>query len=260
MAFAQRLIATRRGAVLLAALAAILAGILIVAYVARYRNSVNAEGAPVTVLVAKQAIAKGTAGTVIASTGLYSATTIRQSQLLNGAYSDASSLRDKVTTRDIYPGSQLTAADFAPAASNLASSLTKHQRIVTIPFDSTHGLTADLQAGDHVDIYALFNLIPVDRNGTPIGGGAAHTALRMIMSNVYVANVSKGSSGNANIDFRVSDDQATELAFASDNGKLWLALRPSAGAKTAPPSIVTAETLMLGVQPQLVYKALGGRG
>ncbi len=116
MAFAQRLIATRRGAVLLSALAALLAGILIVVYVSRYRNSVNADSAPVTVLIAKQAIPKGTAGSTIATTGLYSATTIRQSQLLNGAYSDASSLRDRVATRDIYPGSQLTAADFAPAA------------------------------------------------------------------------------------------------------------------------------------------------
>ena len=40
-------------------------------------------------LVAKQAIAKGTSGTLIATTGLYSATTIRQSQLLNGAIQSA---------------------------------------------------------------------------------------------------------------------------------------------------------------------------
>src|SRR6476620_346557 len=126
MAYAQRLIATRRGAGFLSVLAAILAGILIVVYVQKYRNSVNAEGAPVTVLIAKQAIPKGTAGTVIASTGLYSATTIRQSQLLNGAYSDASSLRDRVATRDLYPGSQLTAGDFAPAATSAAASLTKY--------------------------------------------------------------------------------------------------------------------------------------
>jgi len=256
MAYAQRLIATRRGAVLVAALAAILAGILIVAYVHKYRTSVNSEGAPVTVLVAKQAIAKGTAGTLIATTGLYSATTIRQSQLLNGAFSDASSLRDKVATRDIYQGSQLTASDFAPAATDLAASLTKHQRIVTIPFDGVHGTTANLQAGDHVDIYAIFSLVPVNADGIATAGGA-HTVLRMIMSNVYIASMIKGGSG-AYLNFRVTDVQATKLAFASDNGKLWLALRPSAGAKTAPPSVVTAETLMLGVKPQVVYKTLGG--
>jgi Flp pilus assembly protein CpaB len=258
MEYAQRLISTRRGAVLVAALAAILAGILIVAYVQKYRNSVNSEGAPVTVLVAKQAIAKGTAGTVIATTGLYSATTIRQSQLLNGAFSDAASLRDKVTTRDIYPGSQLTAADFAPAATDVAASLTKHQRIITIPFDSVHGTTANLQAGDHVDIYAIFNLVPVNSAGAPTGTGAAHTVLRMIMSDVNIASITKSGSG-ANLNFKVTDGQATKLAFASDEGRLWLALRPAAGAKTLPPSVVSVETLMLGVKPQLVYNSLGGR-
>jgi Flp pilus assembly protein CpaB len=255
VAYAQRLIATRRGAVFLSALAAILAGILIVVYVQKYRTSVNAEGAPVTVLIAKQAIPKGTSGTVIASTGLYSATTIRQSQLLNGAYSDASSLRDRVATRDIYPGSQLTAGDFAAGTTSLAASLTKFQRIVTIPFDPTHGSTANLQAGDRVDVYAMFNLVPVNANGTPNGTPGARTVLRMIMSNVSVASINAG-----NIAFRVTDKQATELAYASDNGRLWLALRPSASAKTSPPSVVTAETLMLGVKPQLVYQSLGGRG
>ena len=259
MAYASRLIATRRGAVFLSAIAAILAGILIVTYVQKYRTSVNAEGAPVTVLIAKQAIPKGTAGTVIASTGLYSATTIRQSQLLDGAYSDASSLRDRVATRDIYPGSQLSAADFAPAATSVAATLTKYQRIITVPFDATHGLTASLQAGNRVDIYAMFNLVPVSLSGAPAGTAGAKTVLRMIMSNVYVANVAKTSNG-ANIDFRITDKQATELAYAADNGKLWLALRPSARAKSRPPSVVTAETLMLGVPPQLVYKSLGGRG
>jgi Flp pilus assembly protein CpaB len=254
MAYAQRLIATRRGAVLLSALAALLAGILIVAYVHKYRSSVNSEGAPVTVLVAKQAIAKGTSGAVIASTGLYSATTIRQSQLLNGAFSDASSLRDKVVTRDVFQGSQLTAADFAPATADVAASLTKHQRIITVAFDSVHGNLANLQAGDHVDIYAIFNLITVNKDGAPTAGGVSHTVLRMIMSNVDVNSIVKGGG----INFKVTDVQATKLAFAADNGKLWLALRPAAGAKTAPPSLVTTETLMLGVKPQLVYGSLGG--
>lgn len=257
MELAQRLISTRRGAILVAAVAAILAGILIVAYVQKYRSSVNSEGAPVTVLVAKQAIPKGTAGTVIATTGLYSATTIRQSQLLNGAFSDAASLRDKVTTRDIYPGSQLTSADFAPATTSVAASLTKHQRVITIPFDAVHGTTANLQAGDHVDVYAMFNLVPVNALGQPTAGGGGHSVLRMIMSDIPILSITR-AGGNADINFKVTDVQATKLAFASDNGRLWLALRPAADAKTAPPSVVTAETLMLGVKPQLVYRSLGG--
>ena len=166
------------------------------------------------------------------------------------------SLRDKVATRDIYQGSQLTASDFATAYTDVAASLTKHQRIVTIPFDTVHGTLANLQSGDHVDVYAIFNLISVSANGAPVSGGVAHTVLRMIMSNVDVDSIGK----NGDLNFKVTDTQATKLAFASDNGKLWLALRPAAGAKTAPPSIVTAETLMLGVKPQIVYSSLGVRG
>jgi Flp pilus assembly protein CpaB len=81
----------------------------------------------------------------------------------------------------------------------------------------------------------------------------------MIMSNVNVQSVGKAGNGNGTFYFKVTDAQATKLAFASDNGKLWLALRPAAGAKTAAPSVVTAETLMLGVSPQAVYQSLGGK-
>src|SRR5262245_42704808 len=116
MEAAQKLISTRKGTIVLSLIAALVAGGLILVYVKRYRDSVKAQGAPVTVLVARQAIPKGTAGNVIAAQDLYSATTLRQSQVLNGAFSDASSLRDKVAAQDIYPGAQLTASDFAPAA------------------------------------------------------------------------------------------------------------------------------------------------
>src|SRR5947208_535687 len=82
-----------------------------------------------------------------------------------------------------------SADEFAPATSSVASSLTKFQRIVTIPFDATHGSTASLQAGDRVDVYAMFNLVPVNANGTPNGTTGAKTVLRMIMSNVYIAGI-----------------------------------------------------------------------
>lgn len=259
MAYAQRLIGTRGGATFVAALAALLAGVLVLVYVARYRNSVKAESAPVTVLVAKQTIPKGTSGAAIAAGGLYTATTIRESQLVNGAFSDASSLRDQVTTHDVYAGSQLAADDFAPVATNITATLTGHQRIVSVPFDASHGVLDELQTGDRVDVYAAFNVIPVNRNGVPVSGGQSRPVLRMIMSNIPVAGLTKNGA-NANVQLLVNDLESTELAFASDNGKLWLALRPTVGGKTAPPRIVTLETLLLGVPPVTVLQSLGGRG
>ena len=121
---------------------------------------------------------------MIATQGFYTATTIRQSQLANGAISDAANLRDKVAVHDIYPGAQLTSSDFASGTANIASTLTDRQRAISLPFDSAHAKLSDLQVGDHVDIYAGFNVIPLAANGMPISGAQPRAVIRMIMPNV----------------------------------------------------------------------------
>ncbi len=84
MEFAQRLISTRRGSLYLAAGAAVLAGILILVYLNQYRDNLKSGTTPVTVLVAKQAIPKGTSGSTVASKALFTAATIREGQLRDG--------------------------------------------------------------------------------------------------------------------------------------------------------------------------------
>jgi Flp pilus assembly protein CpaB len=263
MEHAQKFTSTRKGSLLFGVLAAVIAGALIVVYVNRYRNSVRAQGAPVTVLVASSAIAKGTSGQAVASKQLFTVTTVRQSQLVNGAISDPSSLIGKAASQDIYAGQQLTAADFSGSATALPSTLTGVQRAITIPLDPAHGLISQLQAGEHVDIYAGFNVIAVGTNGVPLAGGQSTPALKLIMQDIQVLGVSGaksglGASGSSNVTLNVDATQAAELAFASDNGKIWLAIRPSSGATTAQPALVTAETILLGVPPVTVERSLGG--
>ena len=260
MQIATRLVSTRRGSLLVAVLIAAIAGASILLYLNSYRDSLKAQGALVTVLVAKQTIPKATAGSVVASKDLYTVTTIRESQLLEGAMSDPATLRDKVATREIFEGAQLTAADFGAAGDSLAAQLTDRQRIVSVPFDSAHGLIEGIEPGNRVDVYAGFNVIPLGPDGKPIEGGQARPVLRMILSDVPVLAVGKKASGDStNVSLGVDDLRAAELAFASDNGKLWLALRPSAGAKASRPRIVTVETLLLGVPPVQMLKSFGGR-
>jgi hypothetical protein len=47
----------------------------------------------------------------------------------------------------------------------------------------------------------------------------------------------------------VSDSQAVELAFASDNGKVWVALRPQAGATQDDISLMNLDRMVLGMDP-----------
>lgn len=261
MQLATRLVSTRRGTLLAALLIALLAGASILLYLNSYRDSLKAQGALVTVLIANETIPKGTAGAVVASKDLYTATTIRESQLLDGAMSDPATLRGRVAIREIYAGAQLTAADFGAAGDSLAAQLTDRQRVVSIPFDSAHGLIDGIEPGNRVDVYAGFNVIPLGPDGRPLDGGQARPMLRLILSDVPVLAVGEkaSGSGSTNVSLGVDDLKAAELAFAADNGKLWLALRPSAGAKASRSGIVTVETMLLGVRPVQILKSLGGQ-
>lgn len=261
MHYAQKLISTRRGSLYLAAIAALLAGMVILVYLNRYRENLETGGTPVTVLVANSTIPKGTSGSVVASKRLFTATTIRESQLREGAISDPSSLAGRIATKEIYEGAQLTAADFSTDQTSLASGLTDRQRIVSIPLDSAHGLIGQAQDGDRVDVYAGFNVIPLGLDGRPTSGGTARPVLKLIMSNIPIVQVAKPEAvgKGTTVSLRVDDQQAAQLTFASDNGKVWLSLRPAVGAKSSRPAIVTIETLLLGIRPVTAVRSLGGR-
>ena len=181
MQLATKLVSTRRGTLIAALLIALLAGASILLYLNSYRDSLKAQGALVTVLVAKQTIPKGTSGSVVASKDLYTVTTIRESQLLEGAMSDPATLRDKVATREIFEGAQLTATDFGAAGDSLAAQLTDRERIVSVPLDAAHGLIDGIEPGNRVDVYAGFNVIPLGADGRPINGGQARPMLRLIL-------------------------------------------------------------------------------
>jgi pilus assembly protein CpaB len=259
MQFATKLVSTRRGTLIVALLIALLAGASILLYLNSYRDSLKAQGAMVTVLVAKESIPKGTAGNVVAAKDLYTVTTIRESQVLDGALSDPASLRDKVAAREIFEGAQLTATDFGAAGDSLAAQLTETERVISVPLDSAHGLIDGIEVGNRVDVYAGFNVIPLGADGRPINGGQARPMLRRILANVPVLALGDKSKGSTNVSLGVDDVEAAKVAFASDNGKLWLALRPSAGAKASRPGIVTVETVLLGVPPVQILRSVGGR-
>jgi pilus assembly protein CpaB len=260
MQFATKLVSTRRGTLIAALLIALLAGASILLYLNSYRDSLKAQGANVTVLVAKQAIPKGTSGTVIASKGLYTVTTIKESQLLEGAMSDPATLKGKVSTTEIFEGAQLTATEFGSAGDSLAPQVADRQRVVSLPLDTAHGLVGVLEVGNHVDVFAGFNVMPLAANGKPIDGAQGRPILRKIISNVKILAIGeKGrGSGTTNVSVRLDNDGAAKAAFASEYGAIWLALRPSSGAKAVPPDLVTIETLMLGIPPRVVLRSMGG--
>jgi len=238
-----RFAATRRGAITIAAIAAALAGIVLLAFVSQYKDRVQGGTVEHAVLISNRLIPKGTSGAVVVSDGFFKAGTVQGENLEAGALSSAAALGGKVATRDIYPGQQITAADFASNADPLRGQLSGVQRAIDVPIDDAHGLVGEVRAGDSVDVLAGFNTASSTT-------GRGRPQLRTLMQDIRVLKAPDGAKATGNdtkdITVRVSADQAAQLAFASDAGRVWFILRPPVGAKNPHPSSVTLEALLAG--------------
>ncbi|HET8537490.1 MAG TPA: Flp pilus assembly protein CpaB [Solirubrobacteraceae bacterium] len=237
-------LSSRSGSTWLAIIAAGVAAILVFAAINSARKDNAAGTASSTVLVANQLIPKGSSGQALAQQHLFRVAKVNQQALVAGAVTDISQLHDRIASQDIYPGQQISAESFGAANGALAAKLAATDRAVSIPLDAAHGLIGAINAGDHVDVLAGFNI--QSTNGT-------RPVMRVLATNVSVLKVDKssgaGTGANADVTLRVNADMATKVAFAADNGKLWVVLRPAAGAKDPSASVVSVNSLLFGVKP-----------
>jgi Flp pilus assembly protein CpaB len=239
------MLSTRQGMLAVATTCALIAGGIIVFAISRYQRSVSASTKQSTVLVAKAVIQKGTPGDAVATGGLFTAESIVAKQVSAGALADAAALRGKVAVRDILPGEQLTLGDFG-AASGIAATLAPNVRAMSISLDQAHGLTGVLQAGDHVDVYGGFDVSQ--------GSGRPRPVMRLLIPNVRVLQAAStgggigGGTQAGNAVLAINDSQSGKIAFAQENGKIWLVLRPGNAAST-PPTFDDLGSELLGSTP-----------
>jgi pilus assembly protein CpaB len=237
---AQNMFTTRRGSLLVGAAAAVLAGIILLAYLHQYRNSVNSASAPVSVLVARNLIQKGTPGDIIGTSSQFQVASVPKGQLQVGALTDPAALSGRVAVTDIYPGQQLTAGYFAFAPpGTLQTKISGSDRAIAVQIDAEHGMVGQIGAGDHIDIF-----VGVNRQAS----SGSQPIIKLLMDDITVLRAPVGS-GSGLYTLRATGRQAAVLAFASDNGKLWFVLRPASGAKTVNPGFISAQSLLLGLKP-----------
>jgi Flp pilus assembly protein CpaB len=253
-----------------AAIAALAAIAVLITFMRAYKHRLNAGADPVTVLVAKGSLPKGSSGDLIASKGLFQATGFKRDEVKEGAITDPASLRGTVASHNLVPGQQLTAADFTKPTDPVLSKLGADQRAVTLPLETAHGMVGEIHAGDHVDVFAGFEI-------QPEGSSRPRPVLRVLLQDVEVLKAPEtdakgggiGANQTQNVVLRVPEKDAPQLAFAQDNGKIWIVLRPQAGATQRTPSLVTLDRLLLGMDPipvdgllakkrDLVNKVYGG--
>ena len=243
-------LSSKNGSVLAAVVTAALAGLIIMVFLNQYRDNVNKDGVPTPVLIAEKLIEQGASGDTIGAAGLFKADDVPRDQLKAGAVTDAATLRGKVAVDDILPGQQLTVGDFKAAGRGVVTKLGPDQRAMKIAFDDAHGLIGTVRKGDRVDVLSGFLVESAATRQRPI--------VRTLMQNLLVLDAPAavkagggvgGGSGKAKeVTLRVTDKQAPKLAFAADNGKLWLLLRPQNGRDAETQSLVTMESMLLGAK------------
>ena len=247
----RKILSTREGTLVFAVLAAVIAAGALMAFISGYKRSVDANAEPVTVLVAKEELPKGSSGDLIAEKGLFQATGLKREQVKEGAITDPASLHGQVAKHDIVRGQQLTTSDFTKPTDPVLSKLDADTRAIGVALDTAHGLIGQIQAGDHVDVYAGFNV-------QPDGAARPRPIMRVLMQDIEVlvapdadekAGAGAGATQAKNVVLRVPEDKSAEFAFTSDNGKVWLTLRPQVGAETSPPSITTLDRMVTGLPP-----------
>jgi Flp pilus assembly protein CpaB len=216
--------------------AIVLAAILLVVYLDRYRSRVSGETAPTPVLVAKQLIPKGTPGSLIATQQMYTSTTLPRRDVKVGAVADPQYLVGRAAATDVFPGQQFTAADFAAAdTASVDSQITGTQRAISISIDGVRGSSSQVQAGDSVDIYI------------GLGGGNNNQQLyKLFRANVKVLAIPTvpGPAGGGNLVLRVDTKDAADFALAADSATLYFVIRPVAGAKPTTRDTATAANLL----------------
>ena len=145
---------SRSWAIAIGAAAVVLAAILLIVYLDRYRARVGGENAPTPVLVANRLIPAGTPGTLVASQTMYAPTTLPRKEVEVGAIADPQYLSGRAAATDIFPGQQFTATDFAADPNTtVKSQITGIERALSISIDNVHGSLSQVAAGDSVDIY-----------------------------------------------------------------------------------------------------------
>src|SRR3954447_1124187 len=241
----RRMLATRRGTLALAGMCALIAAGALILFLSHYRESVKGAAGPTPVLVATSLIQKGSSGDVLAEKHSFETVTRAADDVKQGGIADPALVAGKVTTADIYPGQQLTASSFVAATGTVLPKLADSDRAIAVPIDEAHGLVGQVQSGDHVDVLASYT---TSSSATGQGQGVVKTMLqdKLVLRAVAqpIEGGDEGKAANKSIILRVSDREAVALAHAADNGKVWVLLRPAAGAKQSPPATASLDSVL----------------
>jgi Flp pilus assembly protein CpaB len=217
-------LATRGGTLAVAGMLAVLAALVLLFFLHQYRTGLTSSDR-VQVLVATKLIPQGTPGRVILDDKAYRAVTVRKSDLEEGAVVDPDTLVNKMVRSDVYAGHQLNAKDLRPIRGIPLARLSAYERAITVPVDPAHGMTGDINYGDHVDVLGTVRI------ANRIGRARVLARDALVLGVNRQAKGGLSGSSKQSVTVRVDDAPTWDISWYADNGKVWVTLRPPLGAR-----------------------------
>jgi Flp pilus assembly protein CpaB len=235
---------------------AVLAAVLIGAYIVSYRNSVTEGAGLVKVMVATRDIATGTTGAAVASGGYLKSESVPRRAVVPGSVVSGAPLTSLVATDPIHKGEQITLRQFGPITqAGVFAKFSGRERAVAVTGEPTQLLAGTVSEGDRVDIVADVQYS---------SRGISRASSRVILRNLLVleapdGEVSVTSGEKSSATLVMTDRQAQAMSWALQNSKWFLALRPTARPRNSGPSLETLKTVLgRGMAPARAKKQIAG--
>jgi pilus assembly protein CpaB len=183
------------------------------------RQAANGEQT-VSVVVAKREIPAGENLDALVDGGMFTNKSIPRSDVLPGAFTDASQLQGQRTAYPILAGEQITPARMVgeQQAQGGRYGLKSGYQAVSLTLESQRAVAGTLQNGDYVEAY-----------GTFVDGPNGDQVTRFLVpdAQVLAANAdTTGGSGGFTVLLAVSPAEAQKLVYAQEQGHVWLTLLP----------------------------------
>jgi Flp pilus assembly protein CpaB len=234
---------TRLRTLLLPVALAVLAVVLVGAYIISYRNSVNDGAELVKVMVAARDIPAGTDGSAVASGGYLKTQTVPRRAVVPGSVVSAAPLTSLVAKDPIYKGEQVTLRQFGPISQGgIFAKFSGKQRAVAVLGEPTQLLAGTLSEGDSVDVVATAQYT---------SSGLSRATTRVVLRNLLVLEapdagkeIDVSSGEDTQVTLVMTDRQAQTMGWAMKNSTWFLALRPTSHPKNSSVSLETLRTFL----------------
>ncbi len=230
-----------RNALIAFALAAA-AVLLTVIYVTSANDDTAAGKQQVTVWVAERDFSVGTTGNEIA--GSLRKEIVPRDAAAPQFVKNPKDVKGLLSTQPIYAGEQVTELRFATRKEQgIRTELRGTLRAISVSGDKDQLLAGTLQAGDRVDVVAVFK-----RNGLESASESS-----VVLRNIRVLSTTENGDGSTvssedafSVMFAMTDEQSQRLFLTTQVGEWTLQLRPVKKPRDSNRTIDTANTVLAG--------------